>query len=262
MKISKLGLLAEVMPYYGTLDEVYKLMGTMNRDTQKTWEKWRVQFGRITKRKTVTLTQNNFFKLLCSNDKEADIIFSIFKINEIEIKSIEQYKMFIECINKCNINKLVCIKNLYLHLSKHDNFNCSYAEACTKIVYDEEDRMIDTEYNRLLEMIEGNEFYIENIESYLYSDEIENRKISYLKRVIFVHREGNLKYLLSELANIIIRKKFKGAWLWILWLYNTFWILKNKKTLAFSSLTNLKLEHIEIYVSSKYTENMISSDFL
>ena len=63
--------------------------------------------------------------IIFSNGKNS-LIFSIFKIKEIVIKKIDQYLKFTDKLNKWSIIDVIQIINLYHHLSKNYNSNCSY----------------------------------------------------------------------------------------------------------------------------------------
>ena len=262
MKLDAISTLAEVMPYYGTLDKVYRLMGAMNIRTRKTWKEWRVQFGRIIKRNTIEIHRKSIIRYLLSCNNIHILILSLFKINEIYIKGIGDYQKFIEWIEKCTSINLIQIKDLYLYLSKKDNFNCSYENACSEIAYGEQDRRIDIEYNRLIESIEQLNLHIDNINSFLYSNELSNRNIRFVNRIIYIFGRDYPSIKLKEVKEIIKWKGIKVNKISILLNHDKAFKIEKKYSSVLSSLNDLKLDLIEVYVSSGFGETMISADYL
>ena len=88
---------------------------------------------------------------------------------------------------------LIQMKYLFLYLSKNDSFECICKEECSEIVYDEEDRKFDEDFNKLIECIELQNFQINKIISYLNIKEAHNRKIIFVNKMIYVHIVNKLK---------------------------------------------------------------------
>ena len=191
MRLDTLSSLAEIMPFWGTLDQTYKIIGALNKRTQEIWKKWRVQFGRIIKRKETQMKINSFLKLIWKNDQEIILVFSIFKISEIEIKTIDHYIEFSNCISKWSYIDLVQIKDAYLYLSKSDNFDSTYKRIWTRKAYNEEDRKVDAEYNKLIEIINQSHLHIDHINSYLYIDELQSRDILFIDKLVYILDEDS-----------------------------------------------------------------------
>ena len=121
---------------------------------------------------------------MISSDKFLLLFLSIFEVLEIVIKSVDEYWSFTDKIKEWEIVEMIKIRDLKVALSTKDDFNWTYQNACSKIVYDNNDRLLDQHYNELVETISKLTLNVEWIRSFLYIDEIKNRNISYVDRIV------------------------------------------------------------------------------
>ena len=260
MKLDSISSLVEILPFYGELDEGYRIMGMINLRTQQIWNKWRTPLGKIIKRKVIQIKQRNVFKFLLEDSEESNELLSIFKIESVEIKALEEYISFIDWINRCKYISLVKIKNLYLHLSSKDNFDWTYEEACTEIIYEDKDREVDAEYNKLIELIYSKNVNIENVKSFLYSGEIKNRKINFLDRAIILIKESVKHEHFIELKEKINDLNVKVNKVWVVLDSNKCYDLTSAFYSFLQNLEGLDLKSIELIVNSAGKNNTITWD--
>ena len=112
MKLQSLSALAEILPYYGTLDRVFLLVKTLCLESNKIWEKTKTVLKFNIKRKEITwdLEENYQYKMLIENPTICDLFsFQCFK-NENE----ENYLKWSNFIDK-----LLCpeMSNIYFACS-------------------------------------------------------------------------------------------------------------------------------------------------
>ena len=262
MKIDTISSLAEVMPYYGTLDEVYKLMGWWCIRTKNIFEKWRVQIGKIIKRKWIDLDLNTLWDYFQRYNQEIDLILTVFAINRIQIKNKTDYESFIFGLTNFKHIKIVKIKQINMYLSSKDDFSITYENIWNKIVYNDDDRSLDELYNKAITTIKQLNMNVESIKSFLFLEELENRKIISLDRVIAIISEEMDVKSFTEYLNKI---KTKAISINITWL-----IVNSKEWLKTYQLTfphirifwNMKWNSFEIFVNSQFEKNITSSFYV
>ena len=129
MKHDSIGSLAEIMPYYGTFDQVWKIMRMMSLKSKKIFDGWNVQLGKIIKRKKIKIDFNNFLKILNNEDEDLLRKIKLFEIDLIRLKTIEDYRDFNKSISTSVVKDSIKINRLQLPLRELDNFDMSYREA-------------------------------------------------------------------------------------------------------------------------------------
>ena len=262
MKFDSLSTLAEVMPYFGTLDQTFVLMKSMSIKSNSIWDKWKTQFSKIIKRKTIELDFNNFLKIITTKDKFLHLLLCLFEVSEVIIKSEEEYKAFIEKISKWQFASLIKIRDLKAALSAKDDFHWTYQRACTKIEYNKNDRQLDQHYNELERTISKLNLSVGWLRSFLYIHEVKNRNISYVDRVIVIISENmdvnKIKNQLSEIKT----KNIKVNCFWFVLDSSETFKIENEVFPHKQILENLKCKSIEVFVNSEFSKNIIASFYL
>ena len=250
------------MPYFGTLDKTFVLMKSMNIKSRSIWNKWKTQFSKITKRKTIEFDFNSFLKIITTKDKFLHLFLWLFEVPEIIIKSVDEYKAFIEKISKWQFSNLIKIRDLKAALSTKDDFHWTYQRACTKIEYNKNDRLLDQHYNELEQTISKLNLSVGWLRSFLYIGEVKNRNISCVDRVVvFISENMNAKRLNEQLSEIET-KNIKVNSFWFVLDSNETFEIKNKVFLHKQIFENLKCKFIEVFVNSQSNKNLIASDYL
>ena len=252
--------MAEIMPYYGTLDKICKTMSMLSHKSKKNFDDWYVQFGWIAKRRKIQIALETFFKILNKEDEDIFNTFKMYEVDLVRINTLDEYRILNKILTASKDKSSIKINRLQLPLRVNENFDVSYQDIKIKPKYNEEDRKMDEEYNKTIELVE--DMNVEAIESFLYLKEIKNRNIKHLDRAIWIISERiNAKNIQEEVKNI---KKLditiKKLWL----IFNSdesFSILKNffKNRDLFSSLP---FNSIEVYINSEFQNNIISCYYL
>ena len=262
MKFDSLSTLAEVMPYFGTLDQTFVLMKSMSIKSSSIWDKWKTQFSKIIKRKTIELDFNSFQRIITTNDKFLHLFLWLFEVPEIIIKSVDEYKAFTEKINECQFANLIKIRDLKAALSAKDDFHWTYQRACTKIEYDDNDRLLDQHYNELEQTISKLNLSVGWLRSFLYIHEVKNRNISCVDRVIVFISENMDVNKFKEQLSEIETKNIKVNWYWFVLDSSKTFEIKNTFFPHYHIFENLKCKLIEIFVNSEFNSNIIAYGYL
>ena len=263
MKLDSISSLVEILPFYGTLDEAYWMMGMMSRTTQDIWDKCKTKIGKIVNRKRVKMDLYSFNWIIDEEHSEGLIMISIFEINELTIRTIEEYKMLTKILNNCKVIDGMKINELRLCLSSQDNFSWTYTQAWTQTVYTEEDRIIDAEYNLLVEAIEKINLNVRTINSILYSNEIKNRDIKYLNRVaILINEDEKDNNTIEQIKNVIEKIGININWYCFILNSAKWFNIKSKVHPNKTIFEKHPWKWIEIYWNSQLQNNIVSWDYL
>ena len=261
MKIASLSTVAEVMPFYGTWDQVYKFMGRWWIKTREIFNSCRVRFGKITKRKQIPLDLDLFLEYIEFYDDDIKTILSIFEVSWVKIKEKSDYEALIEKLNKFKDIGIIWINKMEMHLSSKDNFSISYENVWTKIEYDEDDRNIDETYNNAIEKIKALELNVKSIWSFLYLEEVKNRKVKTWDRVIaFISEEMDVKSF-TEHINQIRKKSISINKIWLILRFDEWINTENKYFSHLKSFINMPWKSVEVFVNSQLKLNIIAWDF-
>ena len=262
MKFDSLSTLAEVMPYFGTLDKTFVLMKSMNIKSRSIWDKWKIQFSKIMQRKAFELDFNSFQRIITTNDKFFHTFLWLFEVSEIIIKSVAEYKAFIEKISKWQFASLIKIRDLKAALSTKDDFHWTYQRACTKIEYDDNDRLLDQHYNELEQTISKLNLSVGWLRSFLYIGEVKNRSISCVDRVVVFIGENMDANKFKEQLSEIETKNIKVNCFWFVFDSSETFKIENEDFPHKQIFENIKCKSIEVFVNSQFNKNIIAFYYL
>ena len=189
MKIDSLSSLAEVMPYYGTFDEVYRLMRSFSIKTKNIFEGWKTIFGQVIIRKKIKLDIITLFEYMSIYNTIIKLILSMFEVYIIEIKTKVDYEKFISKVKEFQDIQHIKINQINMCLSTKDDFSITYESIWNQIVYNDDDRSLDELYNKAINTIKQLNINVESIKSFLFLEELKNRKIISWDRVIAIISE-------------------------------------------------------------------------
>ena len=256
MKLDSLSSLAEIMPFYGTLDQVWRTMRLMSIKSKMNLNDWKVMIGRIVKRKKINISFTSFLKVLDKEDEDLLRKIELYEIDLVRVSTLENYRLLNKSLEKSKVKHFLKINRLQLSLWINDDFDMTYERAWRILEYTDEDRKIDKEYNRTIELIE--DLNIESLESFLYLNEIKKRKIKYLDRaILFINEnmdpnEFDREIITLEQTDITLNKIC-----WVLSIYDSLNFKKDEFSHIKWFKKELPWELIEIFANSKTQENIM-----
>ena len=216
MKIDSISSLAEILPFFGTLDEGYKIVRMMNRTTWDIWSNCKAKIGKVVKRKWVKMEFESFVRTIEDENSDSMMLVEVFEIDRITVKTIDDYRVFREILEQCKVVGVIKIRDLMLSLSKFDDFKWTYGYAWIQREYDKEDRMIDEEYNLLISTIKKLKLNVESINSFLYLNELKNRNLTFLSRIlVLIGDDENDENSIEQIMKII-KQNFRIPWFCII----------------------------------------------
>ena len=113
MILDSISTIAEITPYYGNLDDVYRLLKRLNIKTSKVWEATWITLSKRISRKKIELGCDSKISFV-DIPLEFPLILTLFQPKIINITNEEEYEWVIELFEKFEYPKMI---NMYLSLN-------------------------------------------------------------------------------------------------------------------------------------------------
>ena len=112
MRLESLSSIAEITPYYGTLDEVFRLMNTLWMKTRKIWTESKVQLQKDIYRKEINWGIYNDIRsdFLLKNQ----LTLMLFDDMKLQAQNEAEYKTLINLIDEVKEPEMISAFDLYL----------------------------------------------------------------------------------------------------------------------------------------------------
>ena len=111
-------------------------------------------------------------------------MIEVFQIKQLTIQTVEEYTLFLDAIKNSKLSKFIKIETLNFALSESDKFLLTYENAALKQVYKDSDCDLDPLYCKAIDLIQLIDLNVVSLNSYLYLDQINKRKIKYVDKII------------------------------------------------------------------------------
>ena len=112
----------EILPYFGTLDQVFVLMKSYNKKTSHDWDRSKQSFESKCKIKRKTLEQplklGIPYSLLTDKQK---LVLSLFKLKSIHLTTVEKYEKFINFMTEVPDKFSLTFDKIYLGKGNCEN---------------------------------------------------------------------------------------------------------------------------------------------
>ena len=200
MKLDTISTIAEIAPFYGELDEVYKLMKRLCIQTNQMWDTVWVQLSKITNRKCTSLywEWKEYVEILI----KCPLILTLFDLSSFEINSEVEYEL---------ISKLLFdFKNpQMIHMNLGLCLSCDRDTLLKSSNYKDYIKFSDFElldlYNNIIKIAQERWIDLKNIKSYAFINEIESLKIvKFIHSIIFPwNEENNPDTMIQKWKNLI-----------------------------------------------------------
>ena len=117
MRLDSVSSIAEITPYYGTLDETFRMMNTLWMRTRKMWNNWKLQLQKNIQRKGTEwgLRYTSRLNMLLKNP----FLSMLFHDDYLCASSEKEYKSLMIFLNQIKEPQMLTFMKLYLS-SKRD----------------------------------------------------------------------------------------------------------------------------------------------
>ena len=247
MRLEALSSIAEITPFYGTLDEVFILMNTLWKKTRKMWDSCKFQLQKNIQRKMI------YWGIDGPTLKEIQIknhfITMLFNDGRLEVSNEEEYKAFMNFIETVKEPKMISLIDLYLWSSQDFSMTLSTINICKKKW---ELNLLDN-YNEAIKKMNEIGIDLTNVWSYVFVEELSNLyEWEFINTVLFYWTEFTKSTKLIDIWNRFIEtNKWKVNEICLIW--------KGMSKSEFSKLINsIDSKSICIFSSYSINNNIIS----
>ena len=240
MKFQSLPALAEILPYYGTLDRVFLLVKTLCYESNKIWEDTKTALQHNIRRKKMIwdLTENDQYKVLIENPT----IFDLFRFQYFQNENEENY------LDWSNfIDKLLCpeMSNICFACNLSPSRDTEVTISTLSQYKRQTDLSYLQHYNWLVNKMKMLKIDISTVFSFVFAEELPLiYESTYIFSVIFVwDKKASCTDLIKLWSNFWTLSKCKVTWIQIVW--------QGMEAKGIESLLNsINHNHIEIVIKN------------
>ena len=186
MRLESLSSMAEITPYYGTLDEVFRLMKTLWMKTRNIWNKSKIQIQRDVERKSISwgISSPIWYDVLVKNQ----LILMLFDDIKLKAQNEAEYETLINLIDEVKEPEMICTFCLYLSPTRDFNITLeTYKEYQNNNDLD----LIEL-YNQTINKMKEKRMNCSKVWSYVFAEELPLiYEWKFVKIVIFVWTDSS-----------------------------------------------------------------------
>ena len=215
MRLDSISMITEIAPFYGDLDDVFRLMKRLNIKANMMWDKIWVQLSNKIKRKRVEIEIED--ELL-----NAEMLWNhplsliLFETKEIYIDSKKRYEWLIELLNNFVNPKMI---KMPLSFSFSENIS-----SCVTFLWhsmrtnENEYKHLDL-YNKVIQIVTKKGIDLSLITSYIFINEVPSlKKVKYISYILFQWNEkNNVDSMIKTLKELIKSKVFEYNSVKLIW---------------------------------------------
>ena len=178
MKLVSISAISEIAKYFGTLDNVFRLLNRLNTRARKIWENNSVKLSEDIQRRSINIDrehQNILFKILQKNL----LVLTLFKINWEEVSTEASLQMLVKLFENFDNPQMIKM-DLGLSLWEKRDTNLTLLNYSDYIEYNEFSYL--ELYNKIIEIAIRRQIHLDFILWFLFIQEIPK-----LKEVKFIH---------------------------------------------------------------------------
>ena len=234
MKLDSISALSEIAPYYGKLDDVFRLMKKLNINTNQMWETAWVQLSKKIKRKLISFkwrSRKEFVEI----PLKCPLLLTLFSTSAIDIQKEEKLNWLIELYENIENPKMLSMPlRLSLRTCLDTNMTLGdYQEYIKETDLDNLDL-----YNKVVEIAIKRGINLKDIYSFVYLNDLPRLKdVQYIKFIVIIwNQESDVGLIIKNWNDFYESKEvgFKEVWLiwdgmWIKDFIKIYSILCNKK---------------------------------
>ena len=215
MKFDAISTVSEILPFYGKLDEAFRLLKRVNRKTNEIWNSTHHEMSKRIKRKSIAIGIENK-KQFVEYPLKNQMMLTLFSSSILEVKSEENYKWLVELLKGVDDPKMLRI-TFGLSLSQKRDTNMIYSNYYQYTSYI--DLTYLEYYRKIIKIAVAKEIPLYNLNAFLFIDEVLNIKdIEYVKYIVVPCRSDRDSEEIIKVWNEFIENKpFKFDSIRLIW---------------------------------------------
>ena len=188
MKFDKISTISEIAKYYGTLDEVFRLLNRLNTTTREIWNDTSVKLSEDIQRKRIFIDWNDreiFVDIPIKNK----YVFSLFQSNAVNLLTDINLKMLHELFENIENSQMI---QTYIGVSLSDKRD-TWLTLSNYTEYMKYTNLIFLElYNKIIETAIRKQICLDKLRCFVFVNEIPDLKeIKYIRSILFSWNENS-----------------------------------------------------------------------
>ena len=215
MRFDAISAVSEILPFYGKLDEAYRLLRRLNRRTNGIWKSTHHELSKHLKRKSVAIGADNEKQLL-EYPLKNQMMLILFSAGNLKINTEEKYKWLIKLLEGVEDPKMLRVTfalNLSLKRDAHMIYSNYYQYR------DFSDFAYLKLYTEVIKIALAKEIPLSSFYAFLFIHEVLDIKdIAYIKNVVVPCRsDSNSEDLIKIWSEFIENKPFNFDSVKLVW---------------------------------------------
>ena len=215
MKLDKISSISEIAKYYGTLDQVFRLLNKLNTTTRKIWNNMSVKLSEDIQRRVIKIDWNSR-ELFVDIPIEEKFMLSLFQSSTINVKTEASLEMLLELFE--NVNNPQMIK-MYIGVSLSDKRD-TWLTLSNYTEYMKYTNLIFLElYNKIIETAIRKQICLDMLRCFVFVHEIPDLKeVKYIRSILFPWNKSSYpESMISIWTEFWESKKFKFFEVFLIW---------------------------------------------
>ena len=236
MKLDSISALSEIALYYGTLDDVFRLMKKLNINTNQMWETTWVQLSKKINRKKISFkwrSRKEFVEI----PLKCPLLLTLFKTSVINIQEEEELNWLIELYENIENPKML---SMWLGLSLRTCLDtCMTLQNYQEYIKETDLDNLDL-YNKVVDIAIKRGIDLKDIYSFVYLNDLPRLKdAQYIKFIVIIwNQESDVGLIIKNWTDFYESKEVDFGTVWLIW--DGMWIKNFIK--IFSTLCNKRFE--------------------
>ena len=215
MKLDSISALSEIAPYYGKLDDVFRLMKKLNINTNQMWETTWVQLSNEINRKKISFgwgSRKEFVEI----PMKCPLLLTLFETTIVEIQKEEELNWLIELYENIENPKMLSMQlGLSLRTCLDTDITLqNYREYIKETDFDNLDL-----YNKVVEIATKRGINLNDIYSFVYLDDLPRLKdVQYIKFIVIIwNQESDVGLIIKNWTDFYESKEVDFKEVWLIW---------------------------------------------
>ena len=200
MKLDSISAISEVAKFYGTLDQVFRLLNRLNSTTRKIWNSVWAKLAEDIKRKRIKIDWENR-EMFVEVPIENKFVLSLFQPVDFDVETKASLKMLLELFENVE-NPQMLKMHMGISLSEERNTNLTLSNYAKFMKYTDFDYL--KLYNKIIETAIRRQIHFEMMICFVFIHEIPSLKnIKFIRAIVFPWSKNS-----NPLSMINIWKEF------------------------------------------------------
>ena len=215
MKLDSISAISEVAKFYGTLDQVFRLLNRLNSTTRKIWNSVWAKLAEDIKRKRIKIDWENR-EMFVEVPIENKFVLSLFQPVDFDVETKASLKMLLELFENVE-NPQMLKMNVSINLT---NRRDTFLNLWNSVNYIEYNKLYDLElYNKIIETAIRRQIHLQMMICFAFIHEIPSLKnIKFIRSIVFLwNKSSNSTLMISIWIEFWTNNKLRFENVFLIW---------------------------------------------